>query len=40
VIATGRVWMVNWYRVSPAMMVIALISILVGGWLYKLFVSL
>lgn len=40
VIATGRVWTVNWYRVSPAKMVIALISILVGGWLYKLIVSL
>ncbi len=40
VIATGRVWTVNWYRVSPAKSVIAVIAILVGGWLYKLIVSL
>jgi hypothetical protein len=40
VIVTGRVWTVNWYRVSPAMSVIAVIAILVGSWLYKLIVSL
>ena len=40
VIATGRVWTLNWYRVSPAKLVIASIAILGGGWLYKLIVSL
>ena len=36
VLVTGRVWAVNWYRVSPTLLTLAIVLILVGGWGYKL----
>lgn len=37
VVVTGSVWTVNWYRVSPSRLVIALVLVVLAGWLYKLF---
>jgi hypothetical protein len=37
---TGRVWMVNWYRVSPTWIVLGLVLVVIGGWLYKLGVGI
>ena len=34
-IATGSVWAVNWYRVSPMWTAIALVGMVLGGWAYK-----
>ena len=33
---TGRVWAVNWYRVSPAWVVVGAVLLVLGGWGYKL----
>lgn len=35
VAVTGRVWSVNWYRVPPARVVVALLGVLAAGWAYK-----
>ncbi len=40
VLITGKVWAVNWYRVSPTLLTLAIVLILVGGWVYKLAVGL
>ena len=40
VVVSGRVWTVNWFRLSPAKLLIMVIVIAVGSWLYKLAVSL
>ncbi len=40
VLITGHVWAVNWYRVRPARVGAAVALILLGGWAYKLVVSL
>jgi len=37
---TGRVWKVNWYRVSPTWVVLGLVLVVIGGWLYKLGVGI
>ncbi|MFQ5590799.1 MAG: DUF2752 domain-containing protein [Phycisphaerae bacterium] len=36
VLITGKVWAVNWHRVSPASVTVAAILILAGGWAFKL----
>lgn len=33
---TGRVWAVNWYRVSPTWVVFGVVLLVIGGWVYKL----
>ncbi len=33
---TGRVWVVNWYRVSPVWVPIGLAGLLFSGWVYKM----
>jgi hypothetical protein len=33
---TGRVWAVNWFRVSPAWVVSVVVLLVLGGWGYKL----
>lgn len=33
---TGRVWTLNWYRVSPARLIVWLLLLIVAGWAYKL----
>lgn len=35
-VLTGRVWAVNWYRVSPTWVVLGVVFLVVGGWAYKL----
>ena len=40
VVLSGRVWTVNWYRVSPARVTLALILLILGGWICKLTVGL
>ena len=36
VIFTGKVWVVNWYRTSPAIVTIAAIAVILLGWVFKL----
>ena len=36
VLVTGRVWMVNWFRVSAARLVLALSGILLLAWVIKI----
>ena len=35
VVVTGKVWMVNWHRTSPAKLAVIAVLILLGGWVYK-----
>lgn len=39
VLFTGKVWAVNWYRVSPTWVMLAAILLIAGGWIYKLAVG-
>jgi hypothetical protein len=39
VIVTGRVWSVNWYRIPPVRVVVAVVLLIAGGWIYKLVVG-
>ncbi len=36
VVITGKIWVVNWYRVSPMWATLAILLLVLGGWLYKL----
>ena len=36
VLATGKVWMVNWHRVTPVRVTLTIVLIVLGGWVYKL----
>lgn len=36
VLLTAKVWKLNWYRVPPAMVPVAVVALVVCGWLYKL----
>lgn len=36
VLMTGRVWVVNWYRVSPSWVPLGLVLLILVGWGYKL----
>ena len=40
VLITGHVWALNWYRVRPARVGAVVALIFLGGWAYKLVVSL
>ena len=40
VLLTGKVWAVNWYRVTPLRIVVALVVLIVGGWGFKIAVGL
>jgi len=40
VATTGRVWVVNWLRVSPSWMAVTFVAMVVGGWCFKLGVGL
>ena len=40
VLLTGRVWVVNWYRVTPLRVTLTIVLIVLGGWVYKLVVGL
>lgn len=35
VLITGKVWAVNWYRVSPARVTLVMMLLLAFGWAYK-----
>lgn len=37
---TGKLWAVNWYRITPAQVAFAAAGVLLGGWAYKLAVTL
>ncbi len=39
VLVTGKVWSVNWFRVSAARLVAVLLLLAVGGWAYKIAVG-
>lgn len=36
VVVTGKVWAVNWYRVSPTRVTLGVVLFLLSGWVYKL----
>ncbi len=36
VLFTGKVWVVNWYRVPPAGVVISVLLLVLGGWIFKI----
>lgn len=36
VVVSGKVWALNWYRVSPARVVLGVLLLVLGGWIYKL----
>lgn len=36
VAVTGKVWAVNWYRVSPTRVTLGVVLFLLSGWIYKL----
>ena len=40
VVATGNVWVVNWYRVSPGRVVLFVVLLFLGGWAYKVVAGL
>lgn len=40
VVITGKVWKVNWYRISPTWITLAVMGVLLGGWLYKVLVGI
>ena len=40
VVVTGKVWMINWYRVSPVRVTVGAVLLVLGGWAYKLAVGL
>lgn len=40
VLATGRVWTVNWYRLAPVKVTLAAVLLVLAGWAYKLAVGL
>lgn len=33
---TGKVWHVNWYRVPPTRVTIAVLLVVLGGWIFKI----
>ena len=33
---TGKVWHVNWYRVPPTRVTVAVLLIVLGGWIFKI----
>ncbi len=39
VLVTGKVWAVNWYRVSPTRVALAAVLLVLGAWGYKLAVG-
>ena len=36
VLVSGKIWVVNWYRVDPTRLTLGLVAILLSGWMYKL----
>ena len=40
VLVTGKVWMINWYRVSPVHVTVGAVLLVLGGWTYKLVAGL
>ena len=36
VVVTGKVWVVNWYRMSPIRITLSVILVVAGGWVYKI----
>ncbi len=40
VLITGKMWAVNWYRVSPAGVALGGVLLVLGGWAYKLAIGL
>jgi len=39
-IVTGKVWKVNWYRVSPGALSLIAAGLLIFGWMYKIMAGL
>lgn len=33
---TGKIWIVNWQRVSPTWVLLMILVVVLGGWAYKL----
>ena len=36
VLLTGKVWTINWYRISPARFSVLIVLVLLGGWAFKI----
>jgi len=36
VLISGKAWHVNWYRISPTRLVLAVVGLLLAGWVYKI----
>lgn len=36
VVLTGRVWVINWYRLPPTWLIIGVVVLILAGWAYKL----
>ena len=36
VLFSGKVWAVNWFRVTPLRLTLTIVLVVLGGWLYKL----
>ena len=36
VVVTGKVWRLNWYRIPPTRITVAVLMIVLGGWAYKI----
>jgi hypothetical protein len=36
VLITGKVWQLNWYRISPLTLPLFVAGILLAGWVYKI----
>lgn len=39
VVVTGKVWRLNWYRIPPTRITVAVLMIVLGGWAYKIVTS-
>ncbi|MDO8629024.1 MAG: DUF2752 domain-containing protein [Phycisphaerales bacterium] len=36
IVATGRTWRVNWYRVPPVRLAVIVLAVVLAGWAYKI----
>jgi hypothetical protein len=40
VVISGRVWAINWYRISPGRTVVAAVAVVLLAWAYKIVAGL
>ena len=39
-VVTGRKWAVNWYRVPPGRVAVAVVAVVLSAWVYRIGVAL